>query len=107
MLPQNLGPRNARNRSACMPFGPWPPVNHFGVLSSTTTTRSNVPGARQVPGGLGGGRRRPGGPIRGRGGEYGCGTECTSYAVIRCGVALGERQRPECTASGRKRAAPL
>lgn len=38
--------------------------------------------------------------------EYGDGTERTSHAVIRFGVALGERQWPEHIGPGRKRAAP-
>lgn len=58
------------------------------------------------PAGRGGVRGRPDGSDPGSGGEYGCGTERTSHAVIRYGVALGERQRPEHIASGRKRAAP-
>lgn len=38
--------------------------------------------------------------------EYGDDTERTSHAVIRFGVALGERQWPEHIGPGRKRAAP-
>ncbi|REK88631.1 hypothetical protein DY245_20335 [Streptomyces inhibens] len=60
--------------------------------TSTTTTRYNVRSAENVPGRSGKGPATPSRVGCRSGGEYGCGTERTSHAVIRVGVALGERQ---------------